>query len=290
MRKFFIFLLLLAAIGGGIWFYYFEEKQQSNEIILFGNVDIRQVNLGFRVAGRVNEMYFEEGDFVPAGALMGVLDKQPYFDETRQNQAVVSSTQASLNNANVLLKRRQDLVTDGSISQEDLDNAFTNKQVLEADLRNSLAALAVSKTNLDFTEVYAPTDGIILTRIREPGTVVRASDPIYTLSIISPVWVRAFVPEPLLGVIFPGMRAEIHTDSPGGKVYTGQIGFISPVAEFTPKTVETTQLRTDLVYRLRIYADNPDMGLRQGMPVTVKLQRPEQAPPFPSQNSPQEQQ
>ena len=74
-----------------------------------------------------------------------------------------------------------------------------------------------------------------------------------------------------MGVVYPGMPAEIHTDTNDGHVYPGQVGFISPIAEFTPKSVETTQLRTDLVYRIRVYAQNPDQGLRQGMPVTVKL-------------------
>jgi HlyD family secretion protein len=75
------------------------------------------------------------------------------------------------------------------------------------------------------------------------------------------------------------MPAEVYTDTPGGKVYKAAVGFISPVSEFTPKTVETTQLRTDLVYRIRVYADNPDLGLRQGMPVTVKLVRTELGEP-----------
>lgn len=277
MRKFFLLLVLIAVAIAG-WYYYNLEHHKNDDIVIFGNVDIRQVDLGFRVAGRVNEMFFEEGDFVKANSLVGTLDKQPYVDETRQNQALLESTRASLANAITILNRRSELIDDGSISQEDFDNAQTTKMVQEANLKNAEAALAVSKTNLEFTEVYAPTDGIILTRIREPGSVVKASDPIYTLSIISPVWVRAFIPEPLLGVVYPGMLADIRTDTEGGKVYTGHVGFISPVAEFTPKTVETTQLRTDLVYRLRIYADNPDMGLRQGMPVTVKLHRRENPP------------
>jgi HlyD family secretion protein len=124
--------------------------------------------------------------------------------------------------------------------------------------------------------VYAPSEGIILTRVREPGSVVREGDPVYTLSIVSPVWIRAFIPEPLLGVVYPNMQAEVFTNTENGPTYKGHVGFISPVAEFTPKTVETTELRTDLVYRLRIIADNPDQGLRQGMPVTVKLYRKSQ--------------
>lgn len=272
LRKFIIFLLLLILIGIAAYFYFEDKKHHpTNEIVLFGNVDVRQVNISFRVSGLVQEIYFEEGDLVPAGSLMGILDKQPYLDQVKESAATVESIRASLVNAETLLKRRNELIGDGSISQEDLDNARTNFNTLTANLKSAEAALAVARTNLYFTEAYAPTEGTILSRIREPGTVVNPTNPIYSLSVTSPVWVRAFVPEPLLGVVYPGMKAEIHTDIAGGRVYQGHVGFISPVAEFTPKTVETTQLRTDLVYRLRIYAENPDRELRQGMPVTVKL-------------------
>ena len=85
---------------------------------------------------------------------------------------------------------------------------------------------------------------------------------------------RAYVPEPSLGKVSLGMPMRVFTDSQPGKPYAGRVGFISPVAEFTPKNVETEALRTDLVYRLRILIDNPDDGLRQGMPVTVLPELP----------------
>jgi HlyD family secretion protein len=81
--------------------------------------------------------------------------------------------------------------------------------------------------------------------------------------------VRAYVDEPDLGRVHPGMIATVATDTGNAKTYRGRVGFISPVAEFTPKSVETPELRTDLVYRLRVIVDEPDDGLRQGMPVTV---------------------
>jgi HlyD family secretion protein len=174
--------------------------------------------------------------------------------------------------------RRKDLISSKSISQEDLDTVFSNYKVFKANLEQAKAALAVAQKNVVDTDIFAPTKGTILTRIREPGSVVNPSDPVYTLSIASPVWIRAFIQERELGLVYPGMSAKIYTDTPNGKVYDGTVGFISPVSEFTPKTVETTQLRTDLVYRIRVYADNPDLGLRQGMPVTVKLLLPEPSP------------
>ena len=117
----------------------------------------------------------------------------------------------------------------------------------------------------------APSDGVILTRAQEAGAILQAGSAVFTLSLVNPVWVRAYVHEPDLGCIHPGMKVEIRTDSHRDKLYTGQIGYISPRAEFTPKTVETTELRTALVYRLRIVVANSDEGLRQGMPVTITI-------------------
>ena len=86
-----------------------------------------------------------------------------------------------------------------------------------------------------------------------------------------PLWVRTYIDEKNLGKIKYGQKALIYTDSRPKDPYMGHIGFISPVAEFTPKTVETTELRVDLVYRIRVIIDNSDLYLRQGMPVTVKI-------------------
>lgn len=273
MKKFFILLLILALIGGAAYYYWLENgrNKDPNIITLYGNVDIRQVELGFRVEGRVAEMFFDEGDIVKPGQRMAYLEPQPYEDRVTQAEAKVLSTRTSLKNTESILKRRQELIVSGSVSVEDLNDMQTQRDVQEADLQQALAELGVAKTNLNDTQVFCPTEGTILTRIREPGTVVLPSNPIYTLSVKSPVWIRAFVNEPNLARIYPGMPAEIYSDTPGTPVYKGYIGFISPVAEFTPKTVESTDLRTDLVYRLRVIIPNPDKWLRQGMPVTVRL-------------------
>jgi HlyD family secretion protein len=264
-----ILILLLAAIIVGVFL--IPSKKNSQELILYGNVDVRQVEISFRVPGQITSLLFEEGDVVGKGSLMAELDKSPYDSQVRQARSNVKNIQANFDNAEILLKRRQELVDEGGVSQEDLNNAFSSYTQLLAQLNAAQEALNIALDNLKYTETYAPTEGVLLTRIREPGSVVNASDPVYTLSISSPIWIRAFVDEVHLGQVYYGMQAEISTDTPNGHAYLGKVGFISPVAEFTPKTVETTQLRTDLVYRLRIYVDHPDSGLRQGMPVTVKL-------------------
>jgi HlyD family secretion protein len=272
LQKLKIFLLIACIAIFGIAGYFLLRPQKKNDgIVLFGNVDVRLVDLGFRIPGRVQQLFFEEGDVVKTGQLLAVLDKTPYDAQVLEAAANLKAVEANLKNAKILLARRKALIGVGGVSQEDLDNAKANYDQLFAHWVQAKNALKVQQDNLAYTEVFAPTDGVILTRIREPGTAVNPADPVYTLSVASPVWIRAFAEERDLGNIYYGMPAEISTDTEGAPIYKGQVGFISPMAEFTPKTVETAQLRTDLVYRLRIYAENPDWRLKQGMPVTVKL-------------------
>jgi HlyD family secretion protein len=141
----------------------------------------------------------------------------------------------------------------------------------EAQLRSYQASLDLARQRLTDTRLYAPAEGIIRDRILEPGDMTFPQTPVYTLALTRPMWVRAYVPEPSLGKIVPGMRADITTDSYPGKVYRGWIGFVSPTAEFTPKNVETPDLRTRLVYEVRAYICDPQDELRLGMPATVTI-------------------
>ena len=95
--------------------------------------------------------------------------------------------------------------------------------------------------------------------------------PVYTLAIANPKWVRAYVAEPDLGRIRPGMPAKLLTDSQPDQPLEGRIGYISSVAEFTPKTVQTEELRSSLVYEVRVLADDSADRLRLGMPATVRI-------------------
>jgi HlyD family secretion protein len=111
----------------------------------------------------------------------------------------------------------------------------------------------------------------VLSRVREPGAIVSPNDVVYVLSLTHSVWVRAYVSEAQLGRVSPGLEVSVLSDTAPSRPYKGHVGFISPTAEFTPKSVETPDLRTDLVYRLRIIVDEVEVGLRQGMPVTIQI-------------------
>lgn len=266
---FVIVILILCAVGTYLYFFR-GSRLPADELVLYGNVDIRQVDLGFRVFGRVEKLYFDEGDVVKAGQLMASLEQTPYTEVVNQSKAAVITAEANLQDAQIKLDRRVGLPP-SVVSQEAYDDALYTRNALKATLEQSQAALSSSMTNLRDTEMFCPTNGSILTRIREPGSIVNVGDPVFTLSVESPVWIRAYISEPNLGKIYPGMPAVVTTDTKTMPAYHGHIGFISPVAEFTPKDVETTDLRTDLVYRLRVIIDQPDQWLRQGMPVTVTL-------------------
>jgi membrane fusion protein PltH len=121
------------------------------------------------------------------------------------------------------------------------------------------------------TKLIAPTDGIVRTRLLEPGEMASPQRPVLDVAILTPKWVRAYVAEKDLGKVHPKMSAAVAVDSFPGRRFEGWVGFISPVAEFTPKAVQTEELRTSLVYEVRVFVNDPADELRLGMPATVYL-------------------
>ncbi|MCU7373788.1 HlyD family efflux transporter periplasmic adaptor subunit [Paucibacter sp. O1-1] len=130
--------------------------------------------------------------------------------------------------------------------------------------------MAQAETALADTRLNAPADGLIAARVREAGAMAAVGSPVYTLSLQDPVYVRAYVSQTQLSGLQPGSAVTVTADGSRER-FKGTVGFISPKAEFTPKSVETTELRTELVYRVRIAVPGAARALRQGMPVTVEL-------------------
>jgi len=139
------------------------------------------------------------------------------------------------------------------------------------------ARLALLEERIDDTVLRAPARGVIQSRILEPGEMATPEQPALVLALTERKWVRAYLPEPELGRINRGMTARVYSDSFPGRAFDGRVGFISPQAEFTPKSVQTTDLRTQLVYETRIWVEDPADELRLGMPVTVEIAAPSPA-------------
>lgn len=156
-------------------------------------------------------------------------------------------------------------------SVELLENGYEKEDILEAvaQLEYLQSQKQQKEIDLEDTDIYAPTSGTILTRVYEEGAIVNGSQTVLELAKDDTYWIRSYMSEKYLGLIKQGMDANIYTDSNKSKLYKGKVSFISPLAEFTPKSVQTEDLRTDLVYRFRIVLQNHDDKIRQGMPVTI---------------------
>ncbi|MDA8094567.1 MAG: efflux RND transporter periplasmic adaptor subunit [Betaproteobacteria bacterium] len=218
-------------------------------------------------------------------------------EEIAEARAQAAAAQAVLANAQATWRRQRELVAEKFVSQQSLDDAAAALKTARANLdhaRQALilaikgprkediaaargqlqadqASLAFARRELADTRLYAPADAVVQDRILEPGDMTTPATPVFTLALDNPVWVRAYLPERALGRVRTGLKAWIISDSFPGQRFPGWIGFISPTAEFTPKSVETPELRTELVYRVRVYACNPGHRLRLGMPVTVDI-------------------
>lgn len=275
MKKKIIVILLLLIIGGGI-FFFSRNKQNIDELTLYGNIEIRQVDLSFQVSGQIKEMLKEEGDKVERGELIAFLDDKDYSANLAKATAEVERTLALKKDAESKFNRQAPLTDDNTISKQDYDTLLNTKDRAKADYNVALANKEYAQNQFDYTKIYAPDEGNVTVRVQEPRATVNKGQIVYTISKTTPVWIRAYVNETDLENIKYGQKAKVYTDTTDPQTkekrsYEGYVGYISPVAEFTPKTVQSTDIRTDLVYRIRVYIDNVDDYLRQGMPTTIKI-------------------
>jgi HlyD family secretion protein len=218
-------------------------------------------------------------------------------EEIAQARANLDQAKADAFNARRTYERKKQLLTTSAASQQDVDasraasemadaRVIANQKALdllvlgprqediaqaEAQLKANEAQLAYLRRQLADAELFAPIDGVIRSRLMEPGEMASPTRPVFSLAITDPKWVRAYVAEPDLGKVHPAMRASVSVDSFPDRRFDGWVGFISPVAEFTPKSVETAELRTSLVYEIRVFVTDPSDDLRLGMPATVHL-------------------
>jgi len=193
------------------------------------------------------------------------------YERVRKTSGTGATSQQALDNALALLDVDQAQL---KVKEKALNLALegTRKEDIAA-AKNRLKALKASfsllQIRLSDMALTSPAKGVIQNRILEPGEMASPNRPVFTLALTDPKWVRAYVPEPYLGRINLGMKAKILSDSFPGQTFEGWVGFISPVAEFTPKTVETEDLRTKLVYEVRVFVHDSKDSLRLGMPITV---------------------
>ncbi len=328
MQRILVILILVIAAAGGTW-WYLHRDDGSNALVLYGNIDFRQLTLAFNGSERVAEVLVEEGAQVKKGQIVARLDTsrlQPQVaqaeaqaasqranlarlkngsrpEEIAQGRANLESAKAEAVNARAQFERQNALAPKAVVSQQALDEARSAAAVADAkvvsnqkaldllvvgsrleDIDEAEAQLHAAEANVSLlhqqladAELKAPVDAIVQSRLIEPGEMASPTRAAFSLATISPKWVRAYVSETQLGMLRPGMKASVAVDSLPGQTIPGWVGFISSVAEFTPKSVQTEELRTSLVYEVRVFVGDPNNMLRLGMPATVTPLPGEQA-------------
>lgn len=317
-------LLVLAVVGTTWWLTH--PHAASGEIVLYGNVDLREVDLAFNDSQRVASVLVREGDAVRKGQVLARLDTsrlEPQLaqaqaqaaaqravvdrmhhgnrpEEVAQARANVALAQADARQAHDRYQRLEAVFSSSSgraVSRQEVDDAKAQADVADAKVAVSRKALQLSllgpraediaqaeamldgehaqvallQQEVADAQLRAPLDAVVRSRIAEPGDMASPQKTALTLAITDPKWVRAYVSETDLGRVSPGMPATVAVDSFPGTRFEGWVGFISPVAEFTPKTVQTQELRSSLVYEIRVFVKDPGDRMRLGMPATVYL-------------------
>ena len=328
-------LLIVAAVAAAFELGWLgtNSGKHGNRLVLYGNVDLRQVDLAFNDSERLAEVLVQEGAKVTRGQILARLDTSRLKPQTATAEALAAAQQAVVEKlhhgsrpqevaqgqANVAsakadqvnalqqwtrLTALRTLTTGRAVSEQDLEAAkaaldsaqahlAVAEQALElavigprkediaqgeAQLHADQSQLELLRRQLADAELVAPSDAVVRTRLLEPGEMVSPQRPVLNLAITDPKWVRAYVSEPDLGKIHPGMKASISTDGFPDRPFSGWVGFIASVAEFTPKAVETVELRSSLVYEIRVFVQDPQDQLRLGMPATVLLELNPAAP------------
>ena len=325
-------LVLAGIAAAGTTWWLVRRGPHRQDLVLYGNVDLRQVELAFNNNERIAAVLVQEGDRVKRGQLLARLDTrrlEPQVAEAEataaaQRQVVerlhngsrpqeiaearanVESARADAINARGQYERRKTLAANSIVSRQDLENAkaaldvaeaklVVNQKTLDlaiagprkedigqaaAELRADEAQAAFLRQELADAQLVAPVDAVVRTRLMEPGEMASPQKPVFSLAVTDPKWVRAYVAEPDVGKLRTGMAASVALDSFPDRRFNGWVGFISPVAEFTPKTVETTELRTSLVYEVRVFVKDPSDQLHLGSPASVYLPTNDGKPPY----------
>jgi len=324
MKKALRFLVAILALAAGLWVTWFARQTNNNTtLVLYGNVDIRQIALAFDGSGRIEALHAEEGDQITAGTVLAQLDTRTLMLQAQQARAEITAREQALlrlkrgNRAQEIaaaeatheaaaaervfaeqeFRRVQQLAQQQMISLQERDRVAARWQVTQAhqqqtlkalelarlgprqedidqaqaQLQSAQATLALLEHQITLGELKAPADAVVRSRLLEAGDMANPQRPVFALALTDPKWIRVYISEPDLGRIYSGMPAHIITDNAPNQPFPGTVGYISSVAEFTPKSVQTEALRTALVYEVRVWVDDPHNRLRLGQPATVHL-------------------
>jgi HlyD family secretion protein len=276
--------LVVAVTGAGIaWWWLRPAPLPPGFAVGNGRIEATQIDIATKLAGRIKEVFANEGDFVEAGQVVARMDTQVLEAELRQAEAQVSQARNAVDTAKAVvaqreseltfaqntLKRSEDLVQKGFISPQKLDGdrmamltakaglVAARSQVVQAQsaIEAAQATAERFKADLDDSVLKAPRAGRIQYRLAEPGEVLPAGGKVVSMLDLSDVYMTVFLPEITAGRLAIGAPARIVLDLAPQYVIPAKVSFVAAEAQFTPKTVETAAERQKLVFRVKAQID-----------------------------------
>jgi HlyD family secretion protein len=263
----------IAVVAGIIvmLFIRFGNSRDNDALMLSGNIEVVEVNVGFKVAGRVLSLFTDEGKTVAPGDRLAEIDSAEYASVVSQNRASVQNAEAEFDKAQKDLDRFTKLYQEAAISSQQMDSAKTTYDVAVSRLNLSKASLRTAGVRFKDTVVFSPIAGVVLRKNVEAGETVSAGTPVFTIGDLENPWVKVYVKEDNLGLVKLGQKAEVMVDSYPKKIYDGTVTYIASEAEFTPKNVQTREERVKLVYGVKVSVKNQNQELKSSMPADVKI-------------------
>lgn len=270
--KFIIALLVLAAAFSAAAVFVIKEKNVNGKTIkVSGNIEGDDVRISFRVAGQITELLTDEGMVIKQGDIVARLNKDELSKVKAEAEASLKYAQAQYKLDSDDYMRAENLLKAGAISAQQRDSAKTKVETDLANIKQLSASLELANTKLGWTDLAAPLDGYILTKVSLSGEVVQSGTPVFTAVNLDDIWVTAYIIETDLGRVKLGQKAYVETDSYRGKKYDGWVSFVSNQAEFTPKYIQTNEERVKYVYRIKIRVNNSSLDLKPGMPADAHI-------------------
>jgi HlyD family secretion protein len=284
-------------------------NNQKGEILASGTIEGTEINLSAEVAGKVKEVRVEEGSAVQKSDTLALLNHQTADIELKQAEANLAASEAqyrllargsrredilqaeaNFKNAEMELQRMTKLVQDGTVTQKQVDDAQTkyvvSQQALEKlkhgalpeELQGAIARRDQAGAQADLIRkrirdsfIISPTRGIVTLKSVEVGEYVNVGANLFRIVDLGKVKLTIYANETEVGKIKIGAPAKVMIDANPGKEYDGVVTFISPVAEFTPKNVQTKEERTKLVFGVKIEVQNPEGALKPGLPADARI-------------------
>lgn len=287
MKKIIIPFIVIAAISVSVIVYISYDKSADNgALVLSGAIEAVEIDLAFKIPGRLDYIKYEEGDGVSAGDTVAELSHKESLARIRQAEAQIAVARANKNMLEIEkeamernLAKVTSLVASGGATsgeKEDLDDKI---RVVDAGIASAMSSIEALISQKDYLQIahdeeylFANVNGTVILRTAEPGEVINSGKTILTVADLGKLEIKVYLPESRLGLIRIGQGVEIEVDSHPDQKYKGTIKRISDKAEFTPKNIQTKEERVKTVFAVIVKTDDQGGILKPGMPCDVIIE------------------